>query len=777
MFFMTSVLSVGLISGLFLRNDSNNTVMVKLKNTNKLSVFINAIVSLFAEKPFRPMNSKQVSRLLGVTDPAGKEAVAQVLEKLLNEGLLIEDRPYRYLPSQKMFLDHLPKNRYVVGTVDMKTTGKAYVVPDDPHSGQDVFIASGNTGKALNGDKVKVCMFPKRSSKKPEGKIVEVLSRKKTDFVGILKKSGKYAFVECDHATMPLGIFIPDIHNVKANDGDKVIARLTEWPDDSRNPFGEVVEVLGRPGDNDVEMKSILAEYQYPISFPQAVVAEAEAIPAEVDEAEIARRRDFRKVFTVTIDPADAKDFDDAVSVRKLKNGNWEVGVHIADVSHYVRQGSAIDAEAFDRGTSIYLVDRTIPMLPEKLCNNVCSLRPNEDKLAFSVVFEMDDNADIKSHWIGKTVIRSDRRYAYEEVQDMIDGAEGDNKENIMILNGLASKLREKRMKEGSINFHSEEVKFILDENAKPIDTYVKEQTEANMLIEDWMLLANRTVAETFGSKTSRYKNNVFVYRVHDEPNPEKLNVFVQLVSKLGYSMDISSRYKLVKSYNKLFEDVEGRGEKNLVQTVALRTMARARYSTVNIGHYGLAFPYYTHFTSPIRRYPDLMVHRLIERYLIENKPSVNRDEFEERCNHASDMERRAADMERDSVKYKQTEFLEDKVGKVFDGLVSGVSKWGLFVELEGTKCEGLVRYNDIDDDFYYLDEDNFRIVGHSFGRTYQLGDPVRVRVKNVDMFKKQLDFELIGKSNPAKGKPTAKTARKSKKVSAKRKSGKKRKG
>ena len=746
--------------------------MKKLKNTNKLSVFVNAIISLYAENPFRPMNHKQVARLLGVGDPAGKEAIAQILENLAAEDMLVEERPYRYLPSQKLLIEHTPKEQYVVGVVDMKNTGKAYVVPDNTQSGQDIFIASGNTGKALHGDRVKVCLFPRRNNKKPEGKIVEIVERKKTDFVGILQKSKTYAFVVCDHSSMPIDIFIPDITTLQANDGDKVIARLTDWPDNARNPFGEVVEVLGRPGENDVEMKSILAEYQYPLSFPQAVINEANAIETTIPVAEIKRRRDCRKVFTVTIDPADAKDFDDAVSIQKLPNGNWEVGVHIADVSYYVRPGSAIDAEAYSRGTSIYLVDRTIPMLPEKLCNEVCSLRPDEDKLTFSTIFEMNDNADILNHWIGKTIIRSNRRYAYEEVQNMIEGAEGDNKEQLMMLNQIATHLREKRMKEGSINFHSEEVKFVLDDNGKPIDTYVKVQKEANMLIEDLMLLANRTVAETFGKKDSKFKNHTFVYRVHDEPNPEKLNVFVQLVSKLGYSMDISSRRKLVKSYNKLFADVEGRGEKNLVQTVAVRTMARAQYSTNNIGHYGLAFPFYTHFTSPIRRYPDLMVHRLIERYLLEGKPTVGKDEYEEKCVHASDMERRAADMERDSVKYKQAEYLEDKIGKVFDGQISGVSKWGLFVELEGNKCEGLVRYNDLNDDFYYLDEDNFRVIGQSYGNIYQLGDAVKVKVKSVDLIKKQLDFQIVGSAQhkSVKAKPVSKNTTKTKAKPAKEK-------
>ena len=715
----------------------------KKKIENKLSTFTNVILGIFADQPFRPKNYKQVCKIMGIKDQAGKDVVYNLLIDLNDKGLLREERPFSYVMSAEGMAQFGPKTKYVEGTVEMKSTGKAYVIRDD-EDGEDIFIAANNTYKALHGDRVRVAMFPKRNNSKPEGEIVEVLERRHTDFVGVLSISHGYVYVRPDVDWMPVDIFIPrgDLHGAK--DGQKVIARLVDWPDGSGNPFGEITRVLGKPGENDVEMESILAAHEYPIEFPEEVEKEASKIPSKISRDEIKKRRDFRTVFTVTIDPADAKDFDDAISLQKLPNGHWEVGVHIADVSHYVRPGSAIDKEALDRGTSVYLVDRTIPMLPEKLCNNVCSLRPDEEKLTFSVVFEMDDEAKIYDRWIGKTIIKSCRRYTYEEVQTMIEGGEGDYKDEILTFHNLATKLREQRMALGSINFHSEEVKFILDENKKPIDTYVRVQNESHELIEDFMLLANRTVAETFGKPDSKWHNNTFVYRIHDEPNPEKLNKFMLLISRLGYSMDLSNRSTLVRSYNKLFEDVEGKGEKNLIQTVALRTMAKAVYSTDNIGHYGLSFDYYTHFTSPIRRYPDLMVHRLIERYLIEGQGSADKKHYEDMCVHSSEMEKQAEDMERQSIKYKQAEYLQDKIGSVFEGLVSGVSKWGLFVELKDNKCEGLVRYEDLPGDYYYLDDDNFRVIGQETGRVIQLGDEVRIRVKAVDLFKHKMDFEML---------------------------------
>ena len=711
---------------------------------NKLSTFISAILSIYGENPTRSLNYKQVCKIMGIKDLAGKDAVQKLIEELHQQGKLVENRAYRYMLNPKIIAQYGPKTQYVEGTVDMKSTGKAYVILDDD-SGEDVFIAPNNTFKALHGDRVKVAMFPKRKDKKPKGKIIEILERKHSDFVGILRITRGYVFVVPDNNNMPVDIFVPKGELNGAKNGQKVMVHIVDWPDGSGNPFGEIIRVLGDPGDNNVEMVSILASHDYPLDFPKDVLKEADAVAIKIKADEIKKRRDFRKVFAITIDPADAKDFDDAISLQKLPNGHWEIGVHIADVSHYVQPGSAIDEEAFNRGNSVYLVDRTIPMLPEVLCNNVCSLRPDEEKLTFSAVFEMDDEANIYNKWIGKTIIKSCRRYNYDEVQAMIEGGEGDNKDQIITFNALATKLRDKRTAAGSINFHSEEVKFILDANGKPIDTYITVQNESHQLIEDFMLLANRTVAETFGTPSSKWKNSTFVYRVHDEPNPEKLNNFLRLISRLGYTMDISTRSKLVHSYNKLFEDVEGKGEKNLVEQVAVRTMAKAAYSTDNIGHYGLAFDYYTHFTSPIRRYSDLLVHRLIERYLIENKPSVDKKEYEDMCVHISEMEKLAEDMERQSVKYKQAEYLEDKIGQDFDGLVSGVSKWGIYVELKDNKCEGLVRYDAMPGDYYYLDEDNFRVIGQESGHIIQLGDEVRIRIKSVDLLKRQMDFELIG--------------------------------
>jgi len=625
----------------------------------------------------------------------------------------------------------------------MKSTGKAYIIV--PALDEDIFISANNTGKAFDGDEVKVMLFPKRGRRKTEGKIIEIIKRSKEFFVGKIEISKNFAFLIPDKITVPHDFFIPLSKLKGAKNGEKVVVKFTEWPDHAKNPFAEVYEILGKPGDNDVEMKSILAANDFPISFAKVVLNAAEKINNSVSKDEIKKRKDFRSVFTCTIDPVDAKDFDDALSIRKLKNGHWEVGVHIADVSHYVKKGSAIDKEAYDRATSIYLVDRVIPMLPEKLSNMVCSLRPDEEKLTFSAVFEMTDEAEIKNEWIGKTVIKSNKRYSYEEVQEMIEGAEGDDYKPLLLkLNELSTKIREERFKKGSIAFRSQEVRFNLDETGKPIGAYVREQKEAHKLIEDFMLLANRKVAERIGMlKGKSSKAKTFVYRIHDTPNTEKLNTFSEFIKKFGYRVSLANRKSLVISLNNLFDQIKGKGEEHLIETIAVRTMAKAIYSTKNIGHYGLAFKYYTHFTSPIRRYPDLMVHRLLEHYF-EGGASVNAEEFEAYTIHCSDMERKAVVAERESVKYKQAEYMLDKVGQDFKGIISGVSKWGVFVETDDVKAEGMVPIDSLKDDYYYLDEDNYRIIGKSYGHEYRLGDTIQVKVINVDLLKRQMDLELV---------------------------------
>ena len=727
------------------------------------------ILKIFANNPFDAFNHKQISSRIGAGSKAERQEVIRTMQQLAEEKHLVEDSHRgKYKINPKSINDELLPQNYVTGVIDMKQGGKAYVIPEE-EGREDIQIAPNNTHHALHGDKVKVLMFPQRKMHKPEGQVVEILKRAKTRFVGVIQKQERFAFMVSDSRTMPVDIFIHIDDLGGAENGEKVLVEMTDWPERMNNPVGKVVKRLGKPGDNNVEMQSILAEYDFPLEFPKAAEDEAKKIRRPTKK-EVAGRRDFRDVLTFTIDPADAKDFDDALSYRELGNGHVEVGVHIADVSHYVKPGSAIDREAYERGTSVYLVDRTIPMLPEKLCNDVCSLRQDEEKLCFSVVMEMDAKAKVLGSWMGKTVIRSDRRMAYEEAQEIIENGvpkekSGDSTElehAILSLHALASKLREARFKTGAINFETQEVKFQLDENAKPIGVYIKESKEANWLIEEFMLLANKTVAEYIGKPAGKAKNGTtnkaktFVYRVHDEPNPEKLNTFVEFVAKLGFSMKTGSRKALAESYNRLFENIAGRGEENMIDTIAIRTMSKAYYSTENIGHYGLAFPYYTHFTSPIRRYPDLMVHRLLDLYLHDGK-SANADEYEEYCKHCSVMEKKAADAERTSVKYKQAEFLADKLGQVFPALISGVSKWGVYAEIEGNKCEGMIPIGSLKDDYYMLDEDNYQVIGRRHGRTYKLGYPVNIRVKRVDMLKKQIDFELVDDEEPQRTKQPAK--------------------
>lgn len=718
-------------------------------------IYAKQILKIFANNPFEAFNHKQVASRVGAHDKGSRQLVASTILELAEAKILVEDNNARgkYKINPKNINDDLLPKNYIVGTIDMKQTGKAYVIPQE-EGREDVLIAPNNTRHALHGDTVKVLMFPQRKMHKPEGQVVEVLQRARTRFVGTIQLQSRFAFMVSDSRSMVVDIFIPLNDLAGAENGEKVLVEMTDWPERMNNPVGRVVKRLGKPGDNNVEMQSILAEYDFPLDFPAEAEKEAERI-APPTEKDYEGRKDFRAVTTFTIDPADAKDFDDALSFRAMKNGHMEVGVHIADVSHYVKPGTAIDREAYERGTSVYLVDRTIPMLPEKLCNGVCSLRPHEDKLCFSVVMEMDSLATVLKVWMGKSVINSDYRYDYEEAQEIIETGnvkpeQGATGSAILELHKLATILREERYKDGAINFETQEVKFQLDENAKPIGVYIKESKEANWLIEEFMLLANKQVAEHVGKgNKTRCKGEkpsaakTFVYRVHDEPNPEKLNTFVEFVAKLGYKMKVGTRQALAHSYNSLFNSIAGRGEEYMIDNIAIRTMAKAYYSTENIGHYGLGFPFYTHFTSPIRRYPDLMVHRLLERYL-HRGASVSAEEYEEYCKHCSVMEKRAADAERASVKYKQAEFLSDKLGQSFPALISGVSKWGIYAEIEGNKCEGMIPIGSLQGDYYMLDEDNYQVIGRRYGKCYKLGDPVTIRVKGVDMAKKLIDFELV---------------------------------
>lgn len=718
--------------------------MSKKKSGRKIkgkSTFIASILSIFSKSPYRPFNYKQISGQLGIRDKASKDLVGSVLRELAKNKEIEEVGPGRYKLNIENLSQFANTHSQITGRVDMKQTGKAYILSDE--GGDDIFIAANNTSRALDGDLVKVSLFPQRKGRKLEGQITEVIERGKENYVGVIEISKDFAFLVPDNSSVPVHLFIPKSKLGGAKNGQKVIAKIADWPESSKNPFGEIIQVLGTPGDNNVEMQSILAEYDFPLQFPEHVEAEAAKIPHIIPKEDHRNRRDFRKITTFTIDPHDAKDFDDALSLKLLENGNWEIGVHIADVSHYAKKDSIIDQEAYNRATSIYLVDRVIPMLPEVLSNGVCSLRPNEEKLCFSAVFEMDKEAQILNQWFGKTLIESDRRFTYEEAQEILETGEGDYKLELKTLDELAKKLRVKRYDKGSINFHSQDVRFNLDDDGKPLSVYVKEQNDSNRLIEDFMLLANRKVAEFIGKKTAKEKAKTFIYRIHDEPNPEKLNTFLQFVHKLGYEMKINSRQSLATSFNNLFKAISGKGEENMIETIAIRTMAKAAYSTHNIGHYGLAFSHYSHFTSPIRRYPDLITHRILQWYL-EDRPSVMQHEYEKICEHASEMEKKAAQAERASIKYKQVEFMLDKIGKQFFGQISGVSKWGLYVEIVENKCEGMVRLKDLRDDFYFLDEDNYQVIGQHYGQKYKLGDRVRVLVKKIDLSKKQMDFELV---------------------------------
>ena len=711
------------------KNKKNKkATLVETFNKPKLK---NALLTVFYDNPERTYNYKQIAELLKIKDQEIIKLVFVVLEELVeNDSLQSVQRGKYKLKS---------RSGTVCGIVEIQPQGFAYIVSEELE--KPVLVSSRNLNHAMDGDKVKVALYAIRKKQQPEGEVVEIVERAKSTFVGTISKSRNFAFF-IPSGKSAFDLFIPNEKLNGAKDGQKAIARITEWPARAKNPFGEIIEVLGDVGDNNAEMHAILAEFDLPLRFPDNVLKAAEKIPDVISAEEIAKRRDMRGVPTITIDPHDAKDFDDALSVQKLDNGLWEIGVHIADVSHYVKPGTILDEEAYDRATSVYLVDRVVPMLPEKLSNGVCSLRPNEDKLCFSAIFQLTDEAEIQKQWFGRTVINSDKRFAYEEAQAIIETGEGELKDEVLTLQRLAVKLREARFKKGSLGFERIEVKFKLDENGKPLSVYFKEAKESNQLVEEFMLLANKRVAEFIGKTDDKKTPRTFVYRIHDKPDPDKLVNFNHFIHKFGYGLLLGTPGQVSKSMNQLMVNVKGKNEQNVIETLAIRTMAKAVYSTRNIGHYGLSFEYYTHFTSPIRRYPDVMVHRLLERYLDGGK-TVNAQKWEDMCKHSSDMENKAANAERSSIKYKQVEFMQDKIGQEFSGVISGVTDWGIFVELEN-KCEGMVSVNTLDDDFYIFDEKNYCLVGRHSHRKFQLGDEVRVEITRANLEKKQLDFRLI---------------------------------
>ena len=699
----------------------------------KKKELVEILLNYFRTKPNEAFSLKQLFQALKLTTHPGKMLCIDVVEEMLEDNFLIEIEKGRYKINDK--------GQILTGTFVRKSNGKNSFIPEE--GGEPIFIAERNSAHAMNNDKVKVALCAKRKKHQLEAQVIEILEHANETFVGVLKVSKNYAFLLTETSTLANDIFIPKDKLKGGKNGDKAIVRITEWPEEAKNPFGEVIDILGKAGDNTTEMHAILAEYGLPYVYPQAVEAAAEKLSADITPEDYAEREDFRDVVTFTIDPKDAKDFDDALSIRILKPGLWEVGVHIADVSHYVKEGSIIDKEAAKRATSVYLVDRTIPMLPERLCNFICSLRPDEEKLAYSVIFEMNEKAEVKNYRIRHTVIKSNRRFTYEEAQQIIETGEGDYKEEVLQLNRLAQILREKRMAAGSINFDRCEVKFEIDETGKPLSVYFKVSKEANKLIEEFMLLANKTVAEYVGKVPKNKKPKVLPYRIHDLPDPDKLDNLNQFIARFGYKIRTGgSKAEVSKSINHLLGEIEGKKEQNLIETVSLRAMQKARYSIYNIGHYGLAFDYYTHFTSPIRRYPDLMVHSLLTRYLAGGR-SAQADKYETLCEHSSAMEQTAASAERASVKYKQVEFMGERIGEVYDGVISGVTEWGLYVEINENKCEGMIAMRDLGNDFYEFDEKNYCLIGRRHHQKFSLGNPIKIKVARANLAKKQLDFVL----------------------------------
>ena len=716
------------------------------KNEKTFSERILKILSQNANKPF---NYKQIAAILELDDTKSRNEIIKDLKILAAEKVIIETEPGKYLV--KAF-----SQDYYEGKIDMTSRKTAYFICEDFED--DVFIPTNNLNHALDKDKVKVYVYNRRRGKKPEGEVIEIIERAKSEFVGVIDIQKNFAFVTTANAKMYTDIFIPKDKIGDAQQGDVVIAKIEDWPKKADSPFGAIIKVLGKPGEHDTEIHAILAEDGLPYDFPIEVEVYAQKIDTSIQESEIKKRRDMRDTLTFTIDPKDAKDFDDALSFKKLDNGNYEIGIHIADVSYYLEEGTILDDEAYNRATSVYLVDRVVPMLPEVLSNFACSLRPNEEKYTFSAIFEINEKAQVMNQWFGRTVIFSDQRFAYEEAQYIIETKDNTIPEATSItgksyivkdeivaatlkLDELAKILRRNRMNEGAISFDKVEVKFNLNEAGEPEGVYFKISKDANHLIEEFMLLANRKVAEFIGKQ-----KKTFVYRIHDEPNEDKLINLQTIISKFGYSINFKSKADISKSLNSLLSDVVGKKEQNLVDTLTIRSMSKAKYSTDNIGHYGLAFDYYSHFTSPIRRYPDVMVHRLLQYYLDGGK-SVDAEVYEEKCKHTSNMEGLATNAERDSIKYMQVKYMQDHKDQEFLGVISGVTEWGIYVEIVENKCEGMCRIREIKDDYYTFDDKQYALVGEISKNILQLGDEVIVKVKNADLVKKQLDFHFIRKN------------------------------